>query len=281
MTAVLSNTITLTGNEVIYVLPVQSNGRLAAETAQTTTSAIAGLAAGGSTATVITALNTVGNGTVTAAGIYGKITQRGGTQVANFTDTTDTAANIIAALPASAVVGTAFKYTYQNNTAFNATLTGGTGVTITGSAIIPSMSWVEYLVTYSGAGAVTFVSYEAGQNSALSNSQFVTNTTTTTFLAGQLTGSDYNIYANTTATPGSIATRTAAQMFADIPNAQVGQSWITRIYNGGTGTLTVTAGTGVTITGTATIATVTYRDFFMTFTSATAVTMQNIGSGTA
>lgn len=235
------------------------------------------------TQSIITALNTVGAGTITGASIFGKVVQRGGTQVANFTDTTDTAANIIAAIGNSAFVGQSFKFTYQNNTQFNATITGGTGVTVSSPLIIPAGSWIEYLITYTAANTITVVPIEEGQNSALPNSQFVTNTTTTTFAAGQLTGSDYVVYANTANTPGTITTRTAAQMVADIPNAGIGQTWILRIYHGGTGTLTIAGGTNVTITGTATIATTTYRDFAcnITATGTPAVTLQNIGSGTA
>lgn len=111
--------------------------------------------------------------------------------------------------------------------------------------------------------------------------QFVTGTTTTTFIAGQLTGAIVTNYTNTQATPGSIATRTATQMFNDCPNAIVGQSYLLIITNGqGTGTLTVTAGVGVTLTGTATIAINTWRAFIVTFNTATTLTMQNIATGT-
>ena len=96
----------LTGSETLQVLGQQSNGQPAASTQQTTTGAIAALAALDSSTSVITALNTVGNGTITAAGIVGKNTQRGGAQAsAAFTDTTDTAVNIIAALPLARLWG--------------------------------------------------------------------------------------------------------------------------------------------------------------------------------
>lgn len=110
---------------------------------------------------------------------------------------------------------------------------------------------------------------------------FNTNTTTTTFVAGQLTGGAFTCYVNSQATPGSIATRTAAQMFTDNPGARVGGSYLLRIVNGqGTGILTVTAGSNVTLTGTNTIATNTWRDFVVTYTTATALVMQNIATGT-
>lgn len=111
--------------------------------------------------------------------------------------------------------------------------------------------------------------------------KFTTGTTTTTFAAGQLTGAAFVVYNNTQGTPGSIATRTAAQMFTDNPYARVGGTYHLRIINNqGTGTLTVTLGTNVTLTGTMTIAANTFRDFVVTYTSATALVIQQVGIGT-
>jgi hypothetical protein len=116
---------------------------------------------------------------------------------------------------------------------------------------------------------------------SLPAAKFTTGTTTTTFAAGQLEGADYVVYTNTQGTPGSIATRTAAQMIAGIPNATVGQTYMLRVINGqGTGVLTMTGGTGVTITGTATLAINSWRDFVVTITGTAALTMQNVGTGT-
>ncbi len=111
--------------------------------------------------------------------------------------------------------------------------------------------------------------------------KYTSSTTVVVFSAGELTGAAYVVYNNTQTTPGSIATRTATQMFNDNPYSRVGGAYILRIINNqGTGTLTVTAGSGVTITGTATIAPNTYRDFAVTYTSATALTMHTMGIGT-
>lgn len=154
---------TLTGNETLEVLGQNPSGVPAASTFTTTTQLIANLAAGGNLTTVITALTTVGAGTITAAGIAGKITNRGGTQIAAFTDTTATAAAIIAALPAGAqVIGDSFSYTYMNNTVFPATITGGVGVTVSGVTVVPANSWVRYLFTYTAANTMTAVGYEQG-----------------------------------------------------------------------------------------------------------------------
>lgn len=109
--------------------------------------------------------------------------------------------------------------------------------------------------------------------------KYATGTTTTTFAAGQLSGAANVVYANTQGTPGSIATRTATQMFADDAYARVGKSYILTIVNAqGTGVLTVTAGEGVTLTGTATIAINTGRIYVVTYTSATALVIQNVGT---
>lgn len=111
--------------------------------------------------------------------------------------------------------------------------------------------------------------------------KFTAGTTATTFAAGQLTGGAFVNYTNTQGTPGSLATRTATQMFADDPYARVGSSYLLCVTNGqGTGTLTITAGSGVTLTGTATVAVNTWREFIVTYTSQTALVMQNIATGT-
>jgi hypothetical protein len=112
--------------------------------------------------------------------------------------------------------------------------------------------------------------------------KYTTGTTTTTFAAGQCTGAAQVVYANTQGTPGSIAFRTAAQMFADDPSARVGMSYLLTISNAqGTGTLTVTGGaSGITLTGTPTIAINTSRTFAVTYTSASALVIQNVNINT-
>lgn len=111
--------------------------------------------------------------------------------------------------------------------------------------------------------------------------KYTTGTTATTFAAGQLSGAANVFYNNTQGTPGSIQTRTAALMFSDDPYARVGGTYRLRIINNqGTGTLTVTAGTNVTLNGTMTIAANTYRDFAVSYTSATALVIQQVGVGT-
>jgi hypothetical protein len=103
-----------------------------------------------------TALSTVGAGTITAAGIVAGVTLRSGSTSA-FTDTTDTAANIIAALLGGPAVGTSWAYIYVNNTVALATLAAGSGVTLTGAVPVSPNSSATFLMTYTGAGAVSMV----------------------------------------------------------------------------------------------------------------------------
>lgn len=158
-------------------------------------------------------------------------------------------------------------------------ITAPSGVTFTLAASIGNTYAIPagVPVPYYWDGTLFWIGSAPNRNPA----QFVTNTTTTTFASGQLTGAPNVVYANTGNTPGTITTRTAALMFSDTPNAYTGQTYRLRIYHGGTGTLTIAAGTNVTLTGTMTIATTTWRDFIVTFTDSTHLVIQNVGSGTA
>lgn len=100
-----------------------------------------------------------------------------------------------------------------------------------------------------------------------------------TLAAGNMEGAADVTLATSGAT--ALTTRTAAQIFAGVPNAVPGFSYRLRIYNTNAGTLTLTGGTNVTITGTATVATNVWRDYYVTLTDSTHVTLQNLGSGTA
>lgn len=108
------------------------------------------------------ALNTVGAGALTVAGMNAGITTRGGTQTAAFADTTDTAANIIAGISALLADNATAEWTYVNNTVFPATITAGVGVTVSGQAVIPANSWARYLITRVSSSAVTAVCIAQG-----------------------------------------------------------------------------------------------------------------------
>lgn len=99
-----------------------------------------------------------------------------------------------------------------------------------------------------------------------------------TLAAGNMEGAAVCFLTQSGAT--ALTTRTAAQLFAAIPNAVVGFSWFVRVINTNGGTLTLTMDASITATGTLTMATNTFRDFVLQFTSTTAATMIQVGTGT-
>jgi len=222
---------------------------------------------------------TVGAATLSAAALVGGVITRSGS-TADYTDTTPTATAIIDALPIPAVIGQSWELLIKNTVAFAETLAAGTGVTLAGQIIVPPLSWMRLLVSYTGAGAVTIRGMATGPLADLPNAKYSTAALSgSTASAGQLTGAKFVVMNNSGANPGTYTTRTATQMFADTPNAQVGQSYVVRLKNGqATGNLTLAGGTGVTAT--ATILPNTWRDFLVTFDTATTMTFQSLGTGT-
>jgi hypothetical protein len=75
--------------------------------------------------------------------------------------TTPTAAQIIAAVPGWEI-GDSYRLRVYNTNGGTLTLTGGTGVTITGTATIATAVWREYIVSYSAAAAVAMQNIGAG-----------------------------------------------------------------------------------------------------------------------
>lgn len=110
-----------------------------------------------------TAVNTVGNTVLPAAAVDGDLISRGGTQTAAFTDTTDTAVNIIAALLPNAPIGTSWYVDILNTTTFPETVAPGAGVTFlgtklqSGNMVIAPNCFGHVLVTYTAAGAVSML----------------------------------------------------------------------------------------------------------------------------
>lgn len=141
--------------------------------------------------------------------------------------------------------------------------------------------------------AVTFYCAVAGSWSTqlppLKPNQFTTSSVTgATLAAGVITGGIYTEWIDTNAAPGVVTTRTATQMFNDIPNATILQGYILRVGNRNVAgaAMTFTAGGGVTFTDSAAanqasiiIPCNTYMDFNVRFGSATAVVFQQIGNG--
>jgi hypothetical protein len=235
-----------------------------------------------------TLISTVGNGTLTAAAIIGGGINRLGS-TAPYTDTTATGEEIIAALGPGAAIGQSWPLLIRNLVAFPQTIAAGaSGITIstispsTSAIVVPPNSAALVEMTYSDVDSVTLKGLGILKQTDLPNINYttITEAASITAAAGTLTGANLCVYT-TTGSVGNTAltTRTAAQMFADTPNAYVGMSWMVRIISDGANTTTLTAGSNVTITGTATVATNTWREFRFIFTSTTALAAQCIGVG--
>lgn len=147
---------TLLGTEVLEVQGIAPNGQLSGQTETTTTQAIANLASLGGSSDKLSTLATAGNGTILAAVMITKNLQRTGPTIP-FTDTTDTAANIIAALPNGGSLNDAFKFFYQNNTNFPVIIVGGSNVTVSGISTIPGNMAGTFLITENGLTTITMV----------------------------------------------------------------------------------------------------------------------------
>lgn len=274
--------VTLSGNTII---PPNSIGQFLVTLTGVTTATVVGMGSSPITTKPLlqnAAITTAGAGVLTAAGLVGGVITRSGPTAA-FTDTTALATAIIAAMP-NANIGQSFEVQVKNMVAFAGTVTGDTGVTVSGIALIPPLSVGVFLVTYTAAATITMVGLGSFPLCNMPPAHYTTIATDTTITAaaGTLTGANHNVYRTTAAGAGGIAltTRTAAQMFSDIPNAQVGMEFFTTIVSQGGGTVTLTDGGQVTITGTATVATKTTRTFACKFTTSAALTMVSISTGT-
>lgn len=226
--------------------------------------------------------------TLAAASIAGGYITRSG-PVAAFTDTTDTAVNIIAAYNGygGVPVGTVSNLIIKNTTNFNETLTGGTGVTFPTGNIVPPNSTAYFQVAPTSTTAVTISLSNVSNGSVyLGNTQYTAavNTTSFTATAPQVAGAVLTTLnlTGTLAGAASITLPTAANLIAGIPNAGLGTSYRLRIINssGGAFVWTVVTNTGLTLSGTLTIAQNTWRDFDVIIGSASTVTVQAVGTGT-
>ena len=107
--------------------------------------------------TTVLAANTAGVMTFTAAQLIGGLIVRTAMGAAR-SDVTDSATNIVAAIP-NYVVGTSFEFGILNQTAtYTETLTAGSGVTITGTATTATLCYHRYLAVITSASAVTIYS---------------------------------------------------------------------------------------------------------------------------
>lgn len=271
--------VTLSGQSI---LPPNSEGEFLLTVTDNETAAVSllGIAVGPLTTVpleVNTAISTAGAGTLTAAALVGGVITRTG-PVAAYTDTTDTAALILAALP-NANIGQSWEVTIKNTVPFLATLAAGSGVTLSGQTLIPPNSAGRFLLTYNGAGTVTMVGLAMVP---LTSSALAVSTALTTVGAGTITAA--GIAGGVTNRTGATAafvdtTDTATNIIAARPNANIGESWYWTYYNNTLGTSTITAAAGVTVSLAALVPATMWARFLVTYTAATTITIVGIEMG--
>lgn len=160
ITVVTATGVTLSGQVIIPALCV---ARFLVTVASATTVTIQGLSIGNVTEFPANQYSTSASGAFTPT-----VAQHVGSQlvVLNLTGTsgnltTETAANIIAAMP-NAQIGQSYRLRIISVGSGTWTVLAGSGVTITGTATIAINTWREYIVTYTAAGTVVFQNIGAG-----------------------------------------------------------------------------------------------------------------------
>ena len=200
---------------------------------------------------------TVGASTILAAMIASGFLNRTGVAGAGFNDTTDTAANILAALVNQnnngVQPGTSFLFRYKNNgTTQTATLVGGTGVTLVGTMTIANNAWRDFLVTVQSSMPLQII----GTCVTVNTSAVVTGITGYA-AAGLLPGIQANTVLQTALLqPGMLVTG------AGIPAS--------------TTILSIQPGVGVTLSAAATATSAPY----VALTFSPTITISNEGGGT-
>ena len=104
--------------------------------------------------------------TVPGAAIASGIVQRSGAPGGAVTDTTDTAANIIAALGNPPTVPQAGQFTkvvrWTNATGQTITVAGGTGVTTSGTMTVATGAWRDFALQVTAVGAILLTNVGGG-----------------------------------------------------------------------------------------------------------------------
>lgn len=114
-----------------------------------------------------------------------------------------------------------------------------------------------------------------------STGQYSSNAATTSFTAstGEVSGGQLSVLdlPGMLGAGANVTTPAAAALFAAVGDTR----WVLRVLNNSAGAFawTLLAGVGVTVTGTATVAQATWREWLATFTSPTALVLQNVGAG--
>lgn len=274
----------LSGTELVQVQGVTSTGLPGGSGFQTTTGAIASLAATEASPIVNTPITTVGNGTLTAAGLVGGLIVRSG-PVANYTDTTDTAVAIIAALPGY-ILGETFLIRIKNNTAFVQTLAAGTGVTLPSTTLIPPLSIGNYYGTATSATTVTITHFNT---TSFTDSIFTTvpalGTLSTvgagTILASLIVGGYTNRTGAQVSTPFTDTTDGANNIIAASPGLanRIGAAVGWTYCNFTNAPATIAAGSGCTVSSITVIPPNSFVDYIITYTAASTLTFAGVRQG--
>lgn len=240
----------------------------------------------GSDPIVNTQITTVGNGTLTAAGIVGGQISRSG-PVAAFTDTTDTAAAIFTADGGDFVAGDSFQARIKNLTAFPMTVTAGTGVTWSAVKIIPPFSVGNYFGMLGGtAGAPTFQFFHMSTTPTFLTGAVVAPAATalTTVGAGTITAA--GIAGGVTLRSGSTAAFSDTTDIADniiaaafSSTTAIGSSFTYTYVNNTVAAATLGGGTGVTVSGVTVVPPNSWAEYLVTYTAASTITMVGIEQG--
>ena len=253
----------------------------------TTTQAIADLAGAGLTADITnTAITTAGAGTLTAAALVGGLITRTGPSAA-YTDTTDTAANIVAALP-EFVSGATFFIRIKNSTPYLETLAAGSGVTLPATAIVGPWQEANYYGVLGGTSGSPTVTLVHISTNAIGLAQGVVAPAAgslTTVGAGTVTAALVN---------GGIVVRGGSQSntaFADITDTadniiagnpglvgKIGASFLLLYENTTDANCTLGGGTGVTVSGITVIPGKTWALYVVTYTAASTLTVVGIAA---
>jgi len=97
--------------------------------------------------------STDSNQTISVAAILGGLYSRSGTNT-NRTDTTETAANILAAMP-EMDIGDTYTFMVSNATANTMVVAGGTNVTASGNLAVPTLQSKFFVLEKTSATAMT------------------------------------------------------------------------------------------------------------------------------
>ena len=246
---------------------------------------LAGLAGGSGGNIVETGIATVGDGVLTAASLVGGQIARTGPTAA-FTDTTGTAAAIIATLGANFVSGQTFAIRIKNNTGFAETLAAGTSVTLPATVIVPPFSVGNYYGTVGGtvdAPTVTLthastVPLRVAPSVAAPLATALGGTGAATITAAGINGGITTRTAQTAARTDT--TDTAVAIIAGNPAlGTIGASVEYRYVNNGTFPITIAGGVGVTPSIVTVIPANSWARFLITRDGTATVTMVGIEQG--